>query len=62
MSWTFPGIQENWGRHVSIAKSEGGTRHCHSEWSSPKTILLLIFFFKCIFHVSLEYTLIGINV
>jgi hypothetical protein len=25
MAQTFSGSRENWGRHVSVAKSEGGT-------------------------------------
>jgi hypothetical protein len=41
MAQTFPGSRETWGRHVSVAKSEGGTRRPPGEQSSPKTIFLL---------------------
>jgi hypothetical protein len=38
MAQTFPGSQENLGRHVSIEKYQGGTQHPPSEWTGPKTI------------------------
>jgi hypothetical protein len=58
MAQTFPGSRETWGMHVLVVKSEGGTRHAPSEWTSPKTIFLL----KknvCLFS---RYSMIRINV
>jgi hypothetical protein len=63
MARTFLGIRENWGRHVSVEKYEGGTRRPLGEWPSPKKIFRLkkkLYVCVCVF-VSSCYILIRIN-
>jgi hypothetical protein len=41
MAQTFSGGQEDWRRHIPVAKSEGRIRHPLSERPCPKKIILL---------------------